>query len=623
MVDAVVRPHTPATSKHTPAGGAPTAPHSAAEAQAVEASEPRIDLVTVNDLLLGTWGDTRREAREIIKDPLFWRVEGMSMAEHRERVLAAAARARRQQAGRTARSPRSSAATTTTAATSPASRSSCSPTRSLQIKSGVQWGLFGSAIYQLGTETHHDEWLPDVIDLEVPGAFAMTETGHGSDVAAIGTTATYDPATRGVRHPHAVPRARGRTTSATRPCTARPRRCSPSSSPRASTTACTASTCRSATRTGEFLPGIGGEDDGVKGGLNGIDNGRLHFDHVRIPRTNLLNRYGDVAADGTYSSAIAAPAAASSRCSARWCRAASRSTAPRRRGSALGAQDRDHVRQPAPPVRLRRATPTRRSCSTTRKHQRRLLPRLAQTYAQASPTRSCCAKFDDVFGGAHRHRRRPRGPRDARGGAQAARHVARAGHAAGVPRGVRRRRLPRREPARRPARRPRRLRRRSRATTTCCCSSSASACSTDYAKQFKGTDARRLARYAVGQTARPGLPRRGAAPARRRPSRDFGSTARSVEPACASRPRSASCSPDRVETMVAEIAAGLRPRSKLSPKEAAAVCSTRTSTSSSRRPARTPSCCSGRRSPAALEKVDRRGHPAGPHVAARPVRPRR
>src|SRR5699024_3800881 len=44
-----------------------------------------------------------------------------------------------------------------------------------------------------------------------------------------------------------------------------------------------------------------------KGGLNGIDNGRLAFDHVRVPRTNLLGRYGDVAPDGTYTSPIESP----------------------------------------------------------------------------------------------------------------------------------------------------------------------------------------------------------------------------------------------------------------------------------------------------------------------------
>src|SRR5699024_11465860 len=53
--------------------------------------------------------------------------------------------------------------------------------------------LFGAAILHLGTDRHHDELLPGAMDLSVPGAFAMTEIGHGSDVAAIGTTATYDP----------------------------------------------------------------------------------------------------------------------------------------------------------------------------------------------------------------------------------------------------------------------------------------------------------------------------------------------------------------------------------------------------------------------------------------------
>src|SRR5690606_34185592 len=67
---------------------------------------------------------------------------------------------------------------------------------SLQIKSGVQWGLFASAIYQLGTKAHWDKWLRDAITLDLPGAFAMTETGHGSDVQSIATTATYDVETQ-------------------------------------------------------------------------------------------------------------------------------------------------------------------------------------------------------------------------------------------------------------------------------------------------------------------------------------------------------------------------------------------------------------------------------------------
>src|SRR5690606_3589974 len=66
---------------------------------------------------------------------------------------------------------------------------------SLQIKSGVQWGLFAAAILHLGTERHHEEFLPAALSLEIPGAYAMTERGHGSDVASIGTTATYDEST--------------------------------------------------------------------------------------------------------------------------------------------------------------------------------------------------------------------------------------------------------------------------------------------------------------------------------------------------------------------------------------------------------------------------------------------
>ena len=55
-----------------------------------------------------------------------------------------------------------------------------------------------------------------------------------------------------------------------------------------------------------FLPGISGEDDGLKGAQRIDNGGRLT---TRVPRTNLLNCYGDVAPDGTYTSPIASGSA--------------------------------------------------------------------------------------------------------------------------------------------------------------------------------------------------------------------------------------------------------------------------------------------------------------------------
>ena len=308
VVDAV-RMKKPAAHKRTPAGGAPTAPHTADEAQARAAAahtdEPRIHVPQVTDLLLGTWAETRREARELIKNPEFWRIEGQPMPEHRERV-------RNQlkllvEAGGSRRAfPKEFGGLEDNGANIAGFEELVLADPSLQIKSGVQWGLFGSAVYQLGTQKHWDAWLPDVINLGLPGAFAMTETGHGSDVAAIGTTATYDPETeefvihtpfRGAWKDYlgnAAVQGRAATVFAQLitggvnygvHCFFVPLR----------------------DDEGAFLPGIGGEDDGVKGGLNGIDNGRLHFDHERVPHSNLLNRYSDVPPYGAYSGDIPNP----------------------------------------------------------------------------------------------------------------------------------------------------------------------------------------------------------------------------------------------------------------------------------------------------------------------------
>ena len=54
----------------------------------------------------------------------------------------------------------------------------------------------------------------------------------------------------------------------------------------------------------QVLPKVRVEDMGHKMGLNGVDNAKLSFDNVRVPRENLLNRYSDVTAEGEFASKI-------------------------------------------------------------------------------------------------------------------------------------------------------------------------------------------------------------------------------------------------------------------------------------------------------------------------------
>ncbi|KAL6091300.1 hypothetical protein STEG23_006172, partial [Scotinomys teguina] len=55
---------------------------------------------------------------------------------------------------------------------------------------------------------------------------------------------------------------------------------------------------------GNLYPGVTAIDMMHKEGLNGVDNGILIFDKVRIPRENLLDKFGSVAPDGQYHSPI-------------------------------------------------------------------------------------------------------------------------------------------------------------------------------------------------------------------------------------------------------------------------------------------------------------------------------
>lgn len=179
---------------------------------------------------------------------------------------------------------------------------------SLMVKAGVQWGLFGGAIENLGTERHHEKLVPGLIDLDLLGCFAMTETGHGSNVQALQTTGTYDPSTdEFVIHSESHLARKDYIGGAAQHAKvaavfAQLVTGGPGEEPTSRGVHCFVVPLRD--DDGNDLPGVTTTDDGYKGGLAGVDNGRIEFDHVRIPRENLLNRYADVAEDGTYSSPI-------------------------------------------------------------------------------------------------------------------------------------------------------------------------------------------------------------------------------------------------------------------------------------------------------------------------------
>ncbi len=357
-----------------------------------------IDTAELGELLLGRWADIRRTARELAGRPEMHKIEGLTHRDHRLRCSGQLHYLVENKAVHRA-FPAAFGGEDNHGGNVAGFEELVIGDPSVQIKAGVQWGLFGSAVLHLGTEKHHEAWLPGILSMEIPGCFAMTETGHGSDVASIATTATFDPAsdefvidtpfraawkdyigngaidgraavvfaqliTNGVNHGvHGL-------------------------------------YVELREEDGSFKPGVGGEDDGIKGGLNGIDNGRLHFDGVRVPRTNLLNRYGDVAADGSYTSPIASPG--------------------RRFFTMLGTLVQGRVSLDGAAVAASKLALTAAITYSTQRrqfngssnlteevlmdyqrHQRRLLPRLAATYAASFAHEELLEKFDDVFSGRH------------------------------------------------------------------------------------------------------------------------------------------------------------------------------------------------------------------------------
>lgn len=175
---------------------------------------------------------------------------------------------------------------------------------SLVVKFGVQFGLWGMSVYFLGTEKHHKKYLRDIGSLKLPGCFAMTETNHGSNVKGIETTATYDPIAADfvIHTPHEGARKEyiGNAALHGMAATVFAKLITDGVDYGVS-----AFVVPLRDPEGRTLPGITIKDCGRKMGLNGVDNGVIYFDQVRIPKENMLDRFASVNAAGKFESPIA------------------------------------------------------------------------------------------------------------------------------------------------------------------------------------------------------------------------------------------------------------------------------------------------------------------------------
>lgn len=256
----------------------------------------------LSELLYGRWGSYRKSVRTELAKPAYERRHGVDLRSHRRRVFKQLKKLSKQSFVK-AGFPGYLGGAGDAGAGVAVFEELVLRDPSLQIKYGVHFGLFGSAILNLGTEEQHKRLLPNAISLKTPGVFAMTETGHGSDVSSIKTEAHFEPlydsfflktpdraawkdylGNAAVHGKAAVVFAQlyvGEENYGVHAFYV-PIRDS----------------------MGKILPGIQYEDDGAKGGLNGIDNGRLAFDGISVPRTNLLAKFGYVNEDGEYVSSI-------------------------------------------------------------------------------------------------------------------------------------------------------------------------------------------------------------------------------------------------------------------------------------------------------------------------------
>ena len=160
--------------------------------------------------------------------------------------------------------------------------------------------MFMPTITGQGSPEQQDKWMPLATNYKIIGCYAQTEMGHGTYLRGLETTATFDPVkqefdlhsptltsikwwpgTMGVNATHAIVAARLLTKGQDKGIH-------------------NFIVQLRSLDNHVAMKGITIGDIGPKFGYEQMDNGFLKFEHVRIPRDNLLMRYVQVLPDGTY-----------------------------------------------------------------------------------------------------------------------------------------------------------------------------------------------------------------------------------------------------------------------------------------------------------------------------------
>uniref|UniRef100_A0A8I3VW88 Acyl-CoA oxidase/dehydrogenase middle domain-containing protein n=1 Tax=Callithrix jacchus TaxID=9483 RepID=A0A8I3VW88_CALJA len=170
------------------------------------------------------------------------------------------------------------------------------------VKCGIIYWLFRGAIRNLSSPEHVTKWFQPLQEQKYTGMFAMTERGHGSNVRGIQTEATFDLSAQefvievqceDAKKMYIGKAMYGNYAAVFAQLIIDGRFQGPH---------CFIIPVRD--ENGSLYPGVTATDMTYKEGLHGVDNGILIFHKARIPRENLLDKFGSMAPDGQYHSPV-------------------------------------------------------------------------------------------------------------------------------------------------------------------------------------------------------------------------------------------------------------------------------------------------------------------------------